>query len=144
MSSLALADIDTPALIVDLPKLKGNIERVRQSATNAGLALRPHIKAHKTPEIAQMQIDAGAVGVTAAKVSEAEAMVDGASSMSSSRTRSWASSSSAALGRCASGRRYPWRVIALRLLAATLSTLVRWTTRWRWCWSWTSARSGVA
>ena len=77
MSSLALADIDTPALIVDLPKLKGNIERVRQSATNAGLALRPHIKAHKTPEIAQMQIDAGAVGVTAAKVSEAEAMVDG-------------------------------------------------------------------
>ncbi len=76
MSGIALAEIDTPAFIVDLPRLRANIQRVGQSAAEAGLELRPHIKAHKTPEIARMQVDAGAPGVTAAKVSEAEAMID--------------------------------------------------------------------
>lgn len=76
MSGIALAEIDTPAFIVDLPRLRANIQRVSQSAAEAGLELRPHIKAHKTPEIARMQVDAGAPGVTAAKVSEADAMID--------------------------------------------------------------------
>lgn len=77
MPNISLFDVDTPALLVDLSILNANIERVAQSARQAGLQLRPHIKAHKTPEIARMQLAAGAVGVTAAKVSEAEAMVDG-------------------------------------------------------------------
>lgn len=76
MSGIALAEVDTPAFIVDLPILSANIERIARSATAAGLQVRPHIKAHKTPEIARMQLEAGAVGVTAAKVSEAEAMID--------------------------------------------------------------------
>jgi D-serine deaminase-like pyridoxal phosphate-dependent protein len=76
MSGIALTEVDTPAFIVDLPRLRANIERVSQSAAEAELEVRPHIKAHKTPEIARMQIAAGAAGVTAAKVGEAEAMID--------------------------------------------------------------------
>jgi D-serine deaminase-like pyridoxal phosphate-dependent protein len=77
MPNLALSDVDTPALVVDLPTLRENIDRVARSAAQARLQLRPHIKAHKTPEIARMQLAAGAVGITSAKVSEAEAMVEG-------------------------------------------------------------------
>lgn len=69
-----LQDIDTPALLVRRPILEQNLRRLQAVADKAGLELRPHIKAHKTPEIAQMQIRAGAVGVTAAKVGEAEVM----------------------------------------------------------------------
>jgi D-serine deaminase-like pyridoxal phosphate-dependent protein len=76
MSSIPLHDIDTPAFLVDLPTLRANIDRVAHSAAAAGLQLRPHCKAHKTPEIARLQLAAGAVGVTAAKVGEAEAMVE--------------------------------------------------------------------
>ena len=77
MSRLTLMDVDTPAFIVDLPTLRANLQRIARAAAEAELELRPHIKAHKTPEIARMQIGAGAAGVTAAKVSEAEAMVEG-------------------------------------------------------------------
>lgn len=65
-------DLDTPCLLVDLDVLTPNIERIAQATDAAGLDLRPHIKAHKTPQVALMQVRAGAVGVTAAKVSEAE------------------------------------------------------------------------
>src|SRR4051812_38723923 len=47
------------------------------TARALGVVLRPHIKTHKSPQIARMQLDAGAVGITCAKVSEAEAMADG-------------------------------------------------------------------
>ena len=70
----SLADIDTPALIVRRPILEANLRRLQAVADNAGLELRPHIKAHKTPEIAQMQMRLGAKGVTAAKLGEAEVM----------------------------------------------------------------------
>ncbi len=71
-----LAAIDTPALLVDVDILQRNILRLQMASEAAGLAVRPHIKAHKTPQIAHMQIRAGAVGVTAAKLGEAEAMAD--------------------------------------------------------------------
>src|SRR6478735_10538913 len=45
-------------------------------AREAGVALRPHIKTHKTPEIARMQLDAGAIGLTCAKIGEVEALAD--------------------------------------------------------------------
>ena len=76
MSRIALHGIDTPAFVVDLPTLRANIDRIARSAAEAKLQLRPHIKAHKTPQIARMQLEAGAAGVTAAKVGEAEAMVE--------------------------------------------------------------------
>ncbi|MGC9318663.1 MAG: alanine racemase, partial [Armatimonadota bacterium] len=66
--------IDTPALVVDLDVMEENILRVHRATLDAGIELRPHIKSHKTPEIAQRQIRAGAAGVTCAKIGEAEVM----------------------------------------------------------------------
>ena len=77
LTGRSIYDLDTPALVVDRRILQRNIARLQQAADAAALELRPHIKAHKTPVIAQMQVAAGAAGVTAAKVSEAEAMADG-------------------------------------------------------------------
>lgn len=68
--------LDTPALCVDLDTLERNIQRMAALARDAGVALRPHIKTHKCPQIAQMLLDAGAAGITCAKVSEAEVMVN--------------------------------------------------------------------
>ncbi len=67
-----LADIDTPALLVDLDALEANIATVHARILGAGLAVRAHGKAHKTPAIALRQIAAGARGLCCQKVSEAE------------------------------------------------------------------------
>jgi D-serine deaminase-like pyridoxal phosphate-dependent protein len=67
-------EIPTPALVVDYDKLVYNITEMAERARQAGKALRPHIKTHKTPIIAQMQMQAGAVGITCAKLGEAEVM----------------------------------------------------------------------
>lgn len=67
-------DLDTPALYVDLDVLERNIVRMQQQCRAWGVALRPHVKTHKTPEIAKLQLDAGAIGITVAKVGEAEVL----------------------------------------------------------------------
>lgn len=69
-----LEAVDTPALVVDYDILRDNLQRQQSAADAAGLKLRPHIKAHKTPEIAQLQLRLGASGVTCAKLGEAEVM----------------------------------------------------------------------
>jgi D-serine deaminase-like pyridoxal phosphate-dependent protein len=69
-------DIDTPALVVDQTILERNIAEMAAFARSVGVSLRPHIKTHKTPEIARMQLAAGAIGLTCAKVGEAEVMVN--------------------------------------------------------------------
>ena len=66
--------IDTPALVIDLDVVEDNIARIHRLTEEAGLQMRPHIKSHKTPELAQMQVRAGAVGITCAKIAEAEVM----------------------------------------------------------------------
>jgi len=66
-------EIDTPTLLIDLPKLDHNIEKMAAFADNAGVGLRPHMKTHKCPIISQRQIAAGAIGVTCQKLGEAEA-----------------------------------------------------------------------
>src|SRR5207253_1316895 len=66
--------LDTPALLVDLDVMEANIARIVATCRAHGVAWRPHAKAHKTPEIAQMQLAAGATGVTCAKLGEAEVM----------------------------------------------------------------------
>lgn len=71
-----LFDVDTPALIVDLDKMEANIAEMATATREAGVRLRPHTKTHKIPEFAQMQVAAGAAGITCAKVGEAEVMVD--------------------------------------------------------------------
>lgn len=70
-------DLDTPALVIDEQSMQRNILGMAGIAAGPGVALRPHVKTHKIPSIARRQIEAGAAGITVAKVSEAEVMVDG-------------------------------------------------------------------
>ncbi len=72
-----LADVDTPALILDLDAFENNLHKLKESIAGRKIMLRPHAKSHKCPEIALRQIALGAVGVCCQKVSEAEAMVEG-------------------------------------------------------------------
>src|SRR5262245_48638434 len=73
----SLADVDTPALLLDLDAFDRNVAVMAGTIRDAGVRLRPHAKSHKCPEIAKRQIAAGAVGVCCQKVSEAETMVAG-------------------------------------------------------------------
>lgn len=66
----------TPYLRVDVARLRANIDDAAQRAAAAGVALRPHVKTHKCVEIARMQVDAGAAGITVASLGEAEVFVD--------------------------------------------------------------------
>jgi len=69
-------DLDTPALLVDLDALERNIAKMARVTAANGIVPRPHAKTHKCPAIARMQMEAGAVGISVAKVSEAEALFD--------------------------------------------------------------------
>ena len=68
--------LDTPCLVVDEAILHQNIAEMAALAKSLGVALRPHIKTHKTPQIAKLQLAAGAVGITCAKLGEAEVMAE--------------------------------------------------------------------
>lgn len=65
-------DLDTPALCIDLDIMEANIAKMMAYMAERGKQWRPHVKCHKTPAISWKQIRAGAIGVTCAKVSEAE------------------------------------------------------------------------
>lgn len=69
-------EVPTPALILDLPKVRKNIAEMAKRMAPLPAALRPHAKIHKNPGIGRMQISAGAIGLTTATVWEAGAMVD--------------------------------------------------------------------
>ena len=69
--------LDTPALWVDLDALEHNIATMARITREQGVDWRPHVKASKAPELAKRLIAGGAVGITCAKVGEAEVMVDG-------------------------------------------------------------------
>jgi len=71
-----LAELDTPAIVVDLDVMEDNIARMAAYRKAHSLKLRPHIKTHKTPEIARLQMEAGACGIACQKVGEAEVMMD--------------------------------------------------------------------
>jgi D-serine deaminase-like pyridoxal phosphate-dependent protein len=68
------AEIDTPALCLDLGAVERNLKRMADFFTPLEAGLRPHFKTHKTPLLAHMQIEAGAVGITCAKLGEAEVL----------------------------------------------------------------------
>lgn len=74
MIGRSISDLDTPALCLDLDLLESNIARVAATLREYGVQWRPHIKGHKIPAIAHKQLDAGAIGVTCAKLGEAEVM----------------------------------------------------------------------
>jgi D-serine deaminase-like pyridoxal phosphate-dependent protein len=67
-----LADVPTPAVLIDLDVLEKNVASMQARANAAGVRLRPHAKTHKSPEVARLQLGAGACGLTLAKTSEAE------------------------------------------------------------------------
>ncbi len=67
----------TPAVVIDLDKVEANIARLQAVCDAKGVANRPHIKTHKSPELARLQIEAGARGITCQKLGEAEVMADG-------------------------------------------------------------------
>jgi len=71
-----LDELDTPALWVDLDVMEANLDRMARYTAAHGLALRPHIKTHKIPELARLQLARGARGVTSAKVTEARVMAE--------------------------------------------------------------------
>jgi D-serine deaminase-like pyridoxal phosphate-dependent protein len=67
-----LEELDTPAVVVNLDVVERNVARMAGRARVRGVRLRPHAKTHKTAEIARLQLDAGAVGLSVAKTAEAE------------------------------------------------------------------------
>src|SRR5437870_12563386 len=69
-----ISALDTPALLVDLDVMEANMARIVAACLTHGVGWRPKSKAYKTPEIARMQPAAGAIGISCAKVGEAEVM----------------------------------------------------------------------
>ncbi|MDF2724894.1 MAG: amino acid processing protein, partial [Paenibacillus sp.] len=67
--------LETPSVIVDLDIAEANIARMAASLSSNGIRHRPHVKSHKSAYFARKQLEAGAVGITVAKLSEAEAFV---------------------------------------------------------------------
>jgi D-serine deaminase-like pyridoxal phosphate-dependent protein len=65
-------DLDTPALLIDLDAFEANIAQAAALCRRHGVAWRPHAKCHKSPDIARRLIEAGAIGMTCAKLGEAE------------------------------------------------------------------------
>ncbi|MGF2614540.1 D-TA family PLP-dependent enzyme [Rossellomorea vietnamensis] len=72
-----MTSLDTPTLLLDYQKLLKNINEIASFAKENNLAYRPHIKTHKSVDIAKLQLQAGAVGITTATIPEAEAMAAG-------------------------------------------------------------------
>src|SRR5215212_4862078 len=70
-------DLDTPALVLDIGLVEQNLATMAAAAGRFGKQVRPHIKTHKTPLLALRQLEGGALGVCAAKLSEVETMILG-------------------------------------------------------------------
>lgn len=73
---MTIHDLETPSVLIDLDRMEANIQRMQAYCNQHGLKLRPHIKTHKIPQIARMQLAAGAVGIACQKLSEAQIFVD--------------------------------------------------------------------
>ena len=71
-----ISELETPAVVVDLDVMERNLARMADYCRTHQLFLRPHTKTHKIPELARRQIASGATGITVAKISEAEVMLD--------------------------------------------------------------------
>ena len=69
---MKIDELKTPAFLVDLPKLKANIQDMKDRARIHGVHLRPHVKTHKTAEIARLQVPSEAAGITVSTLAEAQ------------------------------------------------------------------------
>src|SRR3954470_18852296 len=72
----AISDLDTPAVTIDLDIVEANIKRIQNKLDGFGIANRPHIKTHKLPQMARLQMEAGAIGITCQKIGEAEVFAE--------------------------------------------------------------------
>jgi D-serine deaminase-like pyridoxal phosphate-dependent protein len=70
-------DLETPCLVIDLDVVEANAARMAAAMAARGIALRPHAKTHKSVRLAQLQLAAGAIGVTVGTLGEAEVMAAG-------------------------------------------------------------------
>jgi D-serine deaminase-like pyridoxal phosphate-dependent protein len=70
-------DLDTPCLVIDLDIVESNARRMAEALATRGIALRPHVKTHKSVALARIQIESGARGITVGTLGEAEAMAQG-------------------------------------------------------------------
>ncbi len=70
------SDLDTPAVLIDIPTMERNIARMQAYCDRHAIAFRPHIKTHKCPAIARLQRAAGAVGIACQKLGEVEVFLD--------------------------------------------------------------------
>lgn len=73
----SLDRLDTPAMLVDLSLMEANIACLMRRLQNSNVQVRPHLKTVKSPELARLLLQAGAIGGCVAKVSEAEVMIQG-------------------------------------------------------------------
>lgn len=75
-SGLNKNELDTPCLIIEKSALEFNLNVMRQHSINTQVNIRPHVKTHKCSKLAKLQMDYGAIGISAAKVSEAEVLIN--------------------------------------------------------------------
>lgn len=73
---MRIEDLDTPCLVLDLNAVETNIKRMASALAGKSVRLRPHFKTPKTPEVARRQLAAGAIGITVAKLGEAEVLAE--------------------------------------------------------------------
>jgi D-serine deaminase-like pyridoxal phosphate-dependent protein len=73
---MRIADIPTPAVLVEQARLTNNLSTMQAAVTGGGKRLRPHAKTHKSPHVARLQVDGGAAGICCAKLGEAEVFAD--------------------------------------------------------------------
>jgi len=69
-------DLETPSILINMDIMERNIARIQERCDSLGIQLRPHIKTHKIPALAQLQLAQGAIGIACQKVSEAEVFAD--------------------------------------------------------------------
>ncbi|HMO53943.1 MAG TPA: alanine racemase [Tepidiformaceae bacterium] len=73
---MRISDLDTPCLLLDIDRVHANIATMMRMLEGSGVSLRPHFKTPKCPQVAKLQLDAGAIGITVAKLGEAEVLAD--------------------------------------------------------------------
>ena len=73
---MRLTDLPTPAVLIESSRLERNLDRMQRAANSRGIRLRPHAKTHKSPKIAAMQVERGAIGICCAKLGEAEVFAE--------------------------------------------------------------------
>jgi len=72
---MTISELETPALLIDLDVMEGNLRKLADYGQKHRLRVRPHTKTHKIPALARKQLELGAAGLTVAKVGEAEVML---------------------------------------------------------------------